>query len=264
MTSALRWTHAEPGVREAVDAWWKIRVGEHAGHTMLHRGTYRTVIRLDDDAGTKLVKHYLPGTGLRGQRNRIELLLGFSAAHREWRGIERLSRSGIPAPRALGLAHSTEGDALLVSGWIPGQTLWDRLAARTPEQRSLLESVAGLVALLHRAGLAHGDLHPGNILIGTDGPILLDLQRCARARSGGSRQTDDLALLDYSLRQLDVSRTERLLVLTRALCLEGATRAARRRALVRAIRASERISARQTRTRAHHGRAPAIDSGWMR
>jgi tRNA A-37 threonylcarbamoyl transferase component Bud32 len=264
MTHALRWIHADPGVREVVDAWWAKGAGEPADPTVGRTSEHRAVIRLDGPSGPRLVKHYLPGNGLRRLRDRARTAFGLGAAQREWRGFALLARAGVPAPRALGLAHSSAGDAVLVSEALPGQTLWDRLEARTPDRRSLLASVADLVATLHRAGIVHGDLHPGNILIGPAGPVLLDLQGTARARPGGARQRADLGLLDYSLRQFDVSRTDRLRVLCRALSLDGVSPNVRRKALTRAIRAAERVRARQTRTRAHHGRTPAVESDWMR
>jgi len=165
-------------------------------------------------------------------------------------------------PRALGLADTAAGDALLVTASVSGGTLWDRLETRAPGRRAMLECVAAVVAALHRAGFAHGDLHPGNILIGPDGPVLVDLQRARRARPGSARQLDDLGLLDYSLRQLAVSRSDRLRVLCRALGIERPPRRERRAALARAIRAAERTSRHQTRIRARRGRPPAAGNHW--
>lgn len=264
MTHELQWIHADPGVRARVDAWWADRAGASADPIVTRTGGHRAVVRLDGPTGPQLVKHFLPGTGLRRLSDRTRTAFGFGAAQREWRGLAWLARAGVPAPRALGLAHSSAGDALLVSEALPGSTLRERLAARAPGRRALLASVADLVASLHRAGIVHGDLHPGNILIGPEGPVLLDLQRAARARPGGPRQRRDLGLLDYSLRQFDVSRTDRLRVLCRALALDGIAPSARRKSLIRVIRAADRVRASQTRTRAHHGRAPAVESDWMR
>lgn len=264
MTTGLRWIEAEPGVRDAVDAWWNQRDERDADPFVLATGAHRAVIRLEGPGGRHLVKLYRSGGGARWLRDRLKRTIGLGAAQREWRGLTRFAEARIPVPRALGLADTADGDAVLVTESVSGGTLRDRLVPPAPGRRALLRRVADLVAALHRAGFVHGDLHPGNIVIGPDGPVLVDLQRASRTRPGSGRQLNDLGLLDYSLRQLDVSRSDRLRVLCCALSVEGLPRRERRAVLLRAIRAAERTGTRQTRIRARRGRPPAAGNHWTR
>ena len=64
-----------------------------------------------------------------------------------------------------------------------------------------------------QAEFAWGDLHPGNVMAGPQGPVLLDFQRVRPAGPGERRRLRDLGLLDYSLAQLTVSLGDRVRVL---------------------------------------------------
>ena len=61
----------------------------------------------------------------------------------------------------------------------PGTDLAVLLEARGPltpgEAVGVLAPVAEALAVLHEAGLAHGDVAPGNIVVGEAGPVLVDL-----------------------------------------------------------------------------------------
>jgi len=266
MRGTLRWRHGAPGVRARVDAWWSADPpggdARDPGAVPIDESAHRRVVRLDDASGGHVVKHYRSGTGPHPLRERAKAAIALGAAQREWRALHRLRRAGVLAPRPLGLARTTRGDALLVMEAIDAPTLWQLLARDPRGRRALLLDVADLVASLHAARLAHGDLHPGNVLVPDGRPVLVDVQRCRRARRGGERQLRDLGLLDYSLGQLGVSRGDRLRVLQRALGLDGVARAARRTGSRAALRAAERTRRRETRKRGRHGRAPAAGSRW--
>lgn len=62
--------------------------------------------------------------------------------------------------------------------YVAGPTLSERVAKQGPlDPEAVLELAAGLVEALrdiHRAGLVHRDLKPGNILLTDDGPRVID------------------------------------------------------------------------------------------
>jgi eukaryotic-like serine/threonine-protein kinase len=70
-----------------------------------------------------------------------------------------------------------EGDrAYLVREWVPGVALRDVLAQAPldPERATLVtHAIAEAVAALHTAGIVHGNIHPGTVLIADDGRVVL-------------------------------------------------------------------------------------------
>jgi heptosyltransferase-1 len=121
---------------------------------------------------------------VRGWPNRIEFENLLLARERE-----------IPAPRAVAWGQG-KGFGLLVSQTIAGaHTLDEILLSDSPHDRDILEkavlATASLVANVHCSGIAHDDLHGGNILVVCDSEenqveaYLSDLQWIqATARSG--------------------------------------------------------------------------------
>jgi hypothetical protein len=66
--------------------------------------------------------------------------------------------------------------AYVVREWVPGVALRDVLqhAPLDAERATLVaHSIAEAVAALHSAGIVHGNIHPGTILIGDDGRVVL-------------------------------------------------------------------------------------------
>jgi hypothetical protein len=70
-----------------------------------------------------------------------------------------------------------DGDiAYLVREWVPGIALRDvlRQAPLDPERTTLVvHAISEAVAALHAAGIVHGNIHPGTILIADDGRVVL-------------------------------------------------------------------------------------------
>ncbi|WP_219472241.1 serine/threonine-protein kinase [Nonomuraea rhizosphaerae] len=66
----------------------------------------------------------------------------------------------------------------LVMEHIEGVTLLDRVRRSGPltmaELVELAQGIATALAIIHAAGVVHRDLKPANILMGTDGPVLID------------------------------------------------------------------------------------------
>lgn len=67
--------------------------------------------------------------------------------------------------------------AHLVLEWIEGESLAQRLARTGPlalgEAATVLERICAALDVVHASGIAHGDLKPSNILLGTDGRVVL-------------------------------------------------------------------------------------------
>ncbi len=264
MSRDWRWHEGDAWVREVVEAWHDDTPAQAGGAEVVDATAHRRAIRLTGGETRLLVKHFRIETGPHALREHTKSLLGLAAWSRERRGLALFAERRLPAPRLLGVARTPLGDALLAVEWIEAPTLWQWLESRTPERRTRLLEVAAAVGSVHAAGLAHGDLHPGNLLVTEQGPVFVDLQRTRPARPGGRRQRRDLGLLDYSLGQLGVSRTDRLRVLQRALPCADPSLTRRRSQARRAVNEAERTRERQTRARARRGRSPAPGAGWRR
>ncbi|MFI9362464.1 serine/threonine-protein kinase [Kitasatospora sp. NPDC053057] len=77
----------------------------------------------------------------------------------------------------------------LVTLFIPGPSLGERVAGQgpltPPEVRRLAAGLAEALREIHRVGLVHRDLKPGNVLLAEDGPRVIDF---GIARSAGETQ----------------------------------------------------------------------------
>ncbi|NMG30097.1 lipopolysaccharide kinase InaA family protein [Aromatoleum evansii] len=125
-------------------------------------------------------------------------------AERERRGIAALAAAGIPTPALIAAAALPGGGHLLTTEFLDGATTllehWRPLADRLPgdaDACALLVPAFRLLGQLHRAGLAHDDLHFGNFLL-HDGHLYLidgDAVTSATAPLAAKPAARDLAML---------------------------------------------------------------------
>jgi tRNA A-37 threonylcarbamoyl transferase component Bud32 len=84
------------------------------------------------------------------------------APAREARGLREAARRGVSVPELLEFG----------ADWIA-----TRFIEARPAVREDMEKILPVIERMHAAGMLHGDLHLGNVLMQGDQPLLLDLQR---------------------------------------------------------------------------------------
>ncbi|MET0913381.1 MAG: serine/threonine-protein kinase, partial [Acidimicrobiales bacterium] len=77
------------------------------------------------------------------------------------------------------LDADTEGDRpYLAMGYVDGPTLLDEVTTSGPVRgerlRALMVALAEAVDTIHRSGVTHRDLKPGNVLLAEDQPVVVD------------------------------------------------------------------------------------------
>jgi tRNA A-37 threonylcarbamoyl transferase component Bud32 len=190
----------------------------------------RRVLRVRRPGGESLlVKQFRTATGKHPVRERLKRLLGLSGARREWRMLHRLRTAGVSVPEPLAFGTLRDGDPVLVMRYVDAPPLREADLGRGAARRRALHAIGELVRGLHRAGYVHNDLHPDNLLVAPDGPLLVDLQHARRSRTVWARRRD-LGGLDFGLTGL-ASTAERLRVSSVALGLARPFRGSARRRL---------------------------------
>ena len=246
MTRVARWRRGDATLWKGVDQWL---AGDPAARDIADNERRRVAL-LRTDAGLEvIVKRFLPRRGLQRLIAAGRRRLAQSSARREWRALARLRSVGSSVPEPLALAQLQDGGEVLVLSYVRGVPLQQALGGEARERRRLLAALGEQVALLHAAGLAHGDLHAGNILVDENAqPVLLDFQRARRVWMRRARIAD-LGALDFSLSEAEVSSADRMRFRAAALgVLERANRA-QRRALRRVGVAATRHARRHFRSR---------------
>lgn len=131
---------------------------------------------------------------LRGNAKRDHALLGmFETAA----ALKSVPARGVAAVEAFGLSPS---GAFLVTRFVEGAPLQVPSALPEGELLSLIAELAVIVDGLHSRDLSHGDLHPGNVIIGEGGGVtLIDLLDVAPLGEGRIR-SPGWAPLDFERR----------------------------------------------------------------
>ncbi|MEO5679039.1 MAG: protein kinase [Acidimicrobiales bacterium] len=108
------------------------------------------------------------------KRARPEVPGAAAALRREARILRAVSHPALVP--VLDVVDDPEAPAIIL-GWADGGSLDDLLAdgpLGADDLLHLLRPVAGALDALHRAGVAHLDVSPGNVLLAAAGPILID------------------------------------------------------------------------------------------
>lgn len=225
MSATLYWLAGDEALRATLEAAIE---GSTPGAVIAETPRRRVVQLHASEASHPLVlKHFRarPATSA-GVTSRAswKRALGRSAAAREWRALDALAAQDLPAPTPR--AHARRGDEEWVAmDFVSHRPLADALrTASAADRRELVDGLGLILRRLRIAGIAHGDLHHGNVLLSDDGePVLVDWQR-ARLTRALRAHARDLASLEFSLARLGLSRTDRLR-LRRAALGSAATRA---------------------------------------
>jgi serine/threonine protein kinase len=124
------------------------------------------------------------GTARRGHQVAIKLIRGAQLDDDEFRARFRREVGAAATVRSRFIANLVDADPdaelpWLATEYVPGPTLSQELAAHGPlPQAAVANLVAGVAEALqtiHRAGLVHRDVKPANVILGPDGPRLIDL-----------------------------------------------------------------------------------------
>ncbi|MDR0432709.1 MAG: serine/threonine protein kinase [Bifidobacteriaceae bacterium] len=94
------------------------------------------------------------------------------------REVEVLQRVRCPGVARVVDAEVEGAEAFVVTEFVDGQTLSSTVAAdgvyEGEELAELAEALAATLSEVHRAGVIHRDLKPGNVMISPNGPVLID------------------------------------------------------------------------------------------
>ena len=159
-------------------------------------GPYRLLGRLGDGG----MGQVFLGLSAGGRRVAVKVIRAELAADPEFR--LRFQREVAAARKVSGLFTATVADAdtdvpqpWLATAYVPGPSLAEAVRQHGPlPLSSVLTLAAGLaesLAAIHGAGVVHRDLKPSNVLLGEDGPCVIDF--------GISRATEATSLTQTGL-----------------------------------------------------------------
>lgn len=146
---------------------------------VLGRGGFGSVVEAEDTSSGRMV-----AIKLLDRLSPVEL----ERFQREARLLSRVRHPGVVQVLDFGLA--TEGEPYLVMELVPGGEL-PRQGWSVEGVVDLVEQVAAALDELHRLGLVHRDLKPGNLLRRDDGSVVLADFGLARTIQAGSTVTQE-------------------------------------------------------------------------
>lgn len=107
-----------------------------------------------------------------------------------------VTASRVIHPNLAGVYDAIDEDsrAYVVREWIDGAALRELVAEEPLDAEhttTIAHSVASAVAAVHATGMVHGNIHPGTVMVGSDGRVVL---ADARAADGDTTETDVRAI----------------------------------------------------------------------
>ncbi len=162
------------------------RLGKFELQSELGAGSFGHVFRARDTELDRIVALKIQRAG--GLANHEEV----SRFLREARSVAQLKHPGIVSLYEIG--QTDEGVCYLVTEFIDGQTLEDRLKSGLPDPHSTAETLAHVAEALqyaHAQGVVHRDIKPSNILIDSENrPHLMDFGLAKRSTGEMSMTSD--------------------------------------------------------------------------
>jgi tRNA A-37 threonylcarbamoyl transferase component Bud32 len=140
---------------------------------LLKAGNSATVALVDGPSGPLVVKRY----NIKGPGHGISRAFRKSRAWISWANANRLHFLGISTVKPVALVEERFGPlrrrAYFVTEYIDGPD-----ATVLPEKENPMAEMASIADILKElaaAGVSHGDLKASNFLLGSDGPVIIDL-----------------------------------------------------------------------------------------
>ncbi|MCT4352193.1 protein kinase [Streptomyces sp. Je 1-79] len=173
--------------------------------------------RLDGRLGEGGMGSVFLGTSPGGRKVAVKLIKRELSAAPQFR--ERFARE-VDAARRVGGFHTAQvvdadpeaASPWLVTAFIPGPTLYEVVAKDGPLDATAVRRLgAGLaegLAAIHKCGLVHRDLKPGNVIIAGDGPRVIDFG-IARAVDASSLTATGTVIGTYSYMSPEQIRADR-------------------------------------------------------
>jgi uncharacterized membrane protein YbhN (UPF0104 family)/tRNA A-37 threonylcarbamoyl transferase component Bud32 len=103
------------------------------------------------------------------------------------------AQAGVRVPEVVTASLGPDGDAVLVSRWPETEPL--EAAAEADVDDATLRALWGAVGTLHAAGIAHGRLHAGNVVVVDGDPVITDFSVAALGSPPSAREIDIAELL---------------------------------------------------------------------
>ncbi|MFD9034443.1 protein kinase [Streptomyces sp. NPDC059567] len=173
--------------------------------------------RLDGRLGEGGMGSVFLGTSPGGRKVAVKLIKQELSATPQFR--ERFARE-VEAARRVGGFHTAQvvdadpgaASPWLVTAFIPGPTLYEVVAKGGPLDATAVRRLgAGLaegLGAIHKCGLVHRDLKPGNVIIADDGPRVIDFG-IARAVDASSLTATGTVIGTYSYMSPEQIRADR-------------------------------------------------------
>ncbi|UCD78999.1 MAG: phosphotransferase [Desulfobacterales bacterium] len=134
-----------------------------------------------DGIGSVVIKHYHRGGLVRYFIKRHYLKLGKTRAQREFELLHHVDNLGISVPQPVAYAYRGR---LFYLAWLVTRAIKEPVSLVSlslqdeGKARAAVQSTAAQIALLIQNKILHVDLHPGNVVVDTEGKVyLLDFDK---------------------------------------------------------------------------------------